>query len=320
MTSDKALTAFFFYYSTNRQLLKKEVSSLKTMISANDGSSKEPRLLIQQSMWSLKHYGENGKEWSLEKKFEQMAKAGFEGIFSGLPMKEEEALWRRLMTEYKFHFGLEAFPEKAEDLRELLLKAADYDVLYVNAQVPDAFTIGQEAVSRLQELMEEADSFGIPLFIETHRGRLTQDLLRTADYVKTLPELRLTIDFSHYVLAGEMAEFELAEPYFDQLLKRTSCIHGRITNAQQIQIDVGEGTHPMVEPFLNWWQKGMHYWRDEAKAGDVLPYVCEIGHHYSVTKNFQPGYSWDEYSDRWQQSLVFKKLAEKAWRNSEHDN
>ncbi|MCD7034617.1 sugar phosphate isomerase/epimerase [Metabacillus sp. GX 13764] len=291
--------------------MKNEV--INSVLSANDKSKDQPKLVIQQSMWAMKLYGDYDQEWSLEKKFEQMAHAGFEGVFAGLPAKNEEKLWRRLMEEYSFHFGLESFPETAEDLRELLKKAADHDVLYVNAQVPDGFTIGEPAISRLQELMAEADSFGIPLFIETHRGRITQDLIRTAGYVSALPDLRLTIDLSHYVLAGEMTDFTIADPYFDQLLKRTSCLHGRITNGQQVQIDVGNGDHPMVEPFQQYWQRGMQYWRNQAGSGDVLPFVCEIGHHYAVTPNFQPSCSWNEISDRWKQSLVMKKIAEQAW-------
>jgi hypothetical protein len=285
---------------------------------ANDGSGKEPRLEIQQAMWSMSGYGDNRREWSLEEKFERIAAAGFTGIFSRLPDAGEESIWRKLMEEYKFSFGLESFPTAPGELRELLERASDFDVLYVNAQVPDSFTVGRQAIDRLQALMEEAARFDQPFFIETHRGKVTQDLLRTAEYVETLPDMRLTIDFSHYVLAGEMYDFEQAEPYFDQLLARTSSIHGRITNAQQIQIDIGpSGEHPMTDPFIRWWRKGMSYWLEQAGPGDVLPFVCEIGHHYMVTPDYTPSYSWEEHFDRWEQSQVFKRLAERAWKAAE---
>jgi Xylose isomerase-like TIM barrel len=283
-------------------------------VKANDGSRRHPRIEIQQAMWSLAHYGDKGKEWSLEEKFEQIAKAGFTGIFGSLPAPQDEPLWRRLMEEYGFSFGLESFPATTEDLHTLLKRANDFEVLYVNAQIPDAFIVGQEAINRIQGLMEEANRFGVPFFVETHRGRITQDLLRTIEYVNAIPNMRLTMDLSHYVLAGEMYEFEQADPYFDRLLQRTSSIHARVTNAQQIQIDVGpNGEHPMVEHFVNWWKRGMAYWLKEAEVGDVLPFVCEIGHHYTVTPNYLPGFSWEEHYDRWQQSLVFKRLAKDAW-------
>lgn len=287
-----------------------------TRKNANDGTSVPPRLEMQQALWAVKHYGHGGKEWSLEEKFEQIAKAGFTGIFGGLPSPQEETLWRRLMAEYKFSFGLESFPTEPADLRDLLHRASDFEVLYVNAQIPDAFTVGQAALNRIQGLLEEADRFDVPFFVETHRGTITQDLLRATAYVDALPDMQLTMDLSHYVLAGEMYAFDKADPYFETLLTRTSCIHGRVTNGQQIQIDMGpNGEHPMVAQFVRWWQRGMAHWRQRAVCGDVLPFVCEIGHHYAVTPNYLPGYSWEEHFDRWQQSLVLKRLAEQAWAN-----
>ncbi|WP_246628084.1 hypothetical protein [Paenibacillus oenotherae] len=74
-----------------------------------------------------------------------------------------------------------------------------------------------------------------------------------------------------------------------------------------------EGTHPMVGHFLRWWKQAALYWLHEAEPGDVLLFVCEIGHHYAVTPNYLPGNSWEEHFDRWEQSIVMKKLAERVW-------
>jgi hypothetical protein len=92
------------------------------------------------------------------------------------------------------------------------------------------------------------------------------------DYFRALPGLGLTIDLSHYVLAGEMVKAQpKAEPYFDVLLQRTSCIHGRVSNGEQIQIDLGlgESLHPVVSNYRSWWARGMIYWLQDAVQGDV---------------------------------------------------
>ncbi|MEH7479636.1 TIM barrel protein [Neobacillus drentensis] len=280
-------------------------------------ANRPPQMIIHQSMWSMTNYGTNHKEWSLEEKFEKIAESGFDGIFASLPDPSEEKQWRRLMEQYNFSFGLESFPNNREDLRRLLERAKDFEVQYVNAQVGNSFVIGDEAVILLENLIEEAALSGIPFFVETHRGRITQDLLRTIEYVNRIPNLRLTIDFSHYVLAGEMGAFQTVEPYFEKLLKRTSSIHGRVTNGQQIQIDIGDGEHPSATPFKNWWEKGMRYWLQQAKDNDFFPFVCEIGHHYTMTPSGLPSKHSDEekLTDRWQQSLVFKRIAENNWNN-----
>jgi hypothetical protein len=285
----------------------------KSRTSMNDGTGRAPRLDIQQSWWAMAGVGDDGGEWSTEEKFERIAAAGFTGILGRLPEPQEARLWRRLLDEYSFSFGIHTFPTNRSDLEEQLDRAWEFGVQYVNSQVMDSFVTDGEAIRLLGELIQAAEQAALPYFVETHRGRITQDLIRTADYVRALPGLRFTIDLSHYVLAGEMVEAQpKAEPYIDAILRRTSCVHGRISNGEQIQIDLGVGgeMHPAVALFRNWWARGMTYWLQEAVQGDVLPFVCELG---------PPGYSMThpltgrEISDRWQQALALKELVEQVW-------
>ena len=183
---------------------------------------------------------------------------------------------------------------------------------YVNAQVQDNFVIGQAAIDLLQGLVEAGKEVGIPFFAETHRGRITQDLHRTVEYVQAIPDLRLTLDFSHYVLAGEMGSYsEKGEALFNELLPRTGSVHARVSNGEQIQVDIGpEGTHPMVEHFKRWWTTGMRHWAGQARPGDIFPFISELGPAgYAITL---PG-TVREISDRWEQALVFKRIAEECW-------
>ncbi|MFC0329857.1 sugar phosphate isomerase/epimerase family protein [Paenibacillus sepulcri] len=270
-----------------------------------------PRLDIQQSWWAMHGYGEGGKEWSAEQKFEHIAKAGFTGILGRLPEPSEARRWRSLLDQYQFSFGVQSFPGSREELRLFLKEAEAFGVSYVNSQVADAFVTGSEAVSLLEGLCEEAAAVQIPYYVETHRGKLTQDLIRTAGYVREVEQLRLTIDLSHYVAAGEMIDVQQqAEPLFDQLLQRTSSIHARVSNGQQIQADIGErGEHPMLPHFKRWWSSGMSYWKSKAMPGDVLPFVTELGPPgYAITDSDSR-----ELSDRWQQALLLKEIAMQLW-------
>lgn len=268
---------------------------------------------IQQSWWAMNGLGNGHREWTMEEKFEKIAEAGFTGIMGELPKENEKVKWRRLLDEYQFSFGIHSFPSRSEDLQLLLVEAKEFGVQYVSSQVMDDFIIGEEAVQLLKNLVDEAKKANIPYFVETHRGRITQDLIRTVNYVKKIPDLRLTIDLSHYVVAGEGCHSAKAEECFDILLKRTSSIHARVSNGHQIQIDIGsDGSHPITERFVKWWEKGMSYWLQEAKQGDVLPLVCELGPpDYSITK--QTSSDSKEISDRWEQAIVFKRILEGAW-------
>ncbi len=278
----------------------------------NDKSIQSPRLAVHQAMWGMVNLGNGQREWTLEEKFEQIAGAGFSGVMAGLPAPQEAARWRNLLDQYNFDFGTTIFPRSVEEARRLFEQANAFGTQYVNAQVKDNFVIGAPAIDLLAGLVEAAAEANIPFFAETHRGTITQDLHRAVEYVQAIPDLRLTLDLSHYVVAGEMGVYsEKAEELFEVLLPRTGAIHGRVSNGEQVQVDIGpEGTHPMVEHFTRWWEKGMASWLHRAKPGDVFPYACELGPaNYSITL---PG-TTQEISDRWQQALVFKKLAEECW-------
>ncbi|OBZ17968.1 xylose isomerase [Bacillus sp. FJAT-26390] len=261
--------------------------------------------------------GEDGKEWTMEQKFEKIADAGYTAISAAVPSQAEEEEWQRLLDRYKLGFNAIAFPDKVEDISAYIKDAKRFGrVQYLNLQVMDSFVINDEAIKLLSGLLSQASEAGIPTFIETHRGTVTQDLIRTAEYVRELPELRLMIDLSHYVVAGELnGSLTKTERYFDTLLERTSGIHARVSNGEQVQIDVGaEGDHPMLPHFERWWSKGMSYWLRQAQPGDVLPFVTELGPpgFYAVTRRNTAG-DEVEISDRWQQALLFKKIAEAQW-------
>lgn len=282
----------------------------------NDGSGRPPRLEVHQSWWGMIGLPRGGPEWSTEEKLARIAAAGFTGLLGSLPEPKEEERWRRLLAEHRLSFAIHSFPRVVSDLKPLAERARSFGVQYINSQVQDSFVVGDEAVRLLEGLIATCAAVGLPYFVETHRGRVTQDLLRTVEYVARIPDLRLTIDLSHYVVAGEIgAPSEDVEACFDILLRRTGAIHARVSNGEQVQVDIGDGGAGPVTHFVRWWEKGMRYWLQGAGPGDILPFVVELGPPtYSITAPDGKGTAkGPEISDRWEQALVYKRLAEVAW-------
>jgi hypothetical protein len=152
---------------------------------------------------------------------------------------------------------------------------------------------------------------GLPLFIETHRGTVTQDLRRTVKVLNRFKRLRFTGDFSHYVVAGELntAWSDEVWEHFRQIARRCSYFHGRIGFGEQIQNDIGNGTGELTQQFKKLWTMGMSAWLKKAGPGDVLPFLIELGPvPYSILD-----LSGREISDRWEQCLAIKRLVEEAW-------
>lgn len=278
----------------------------------NDGSNRPPRLEIHQSMWAMMGLGEAGTELPLEAKFERIAGAGFTGILARVPEVDARDEWKRLLHQYGLSLGSHCFPFSAEDLSAHIQHAEDMDMLYVNGQVADSYVIGEEAIELLIGLIAVSTTLKIPFYVETHRGKITQDLIRTVQYAQALPNLRFTLDISHYVLAGEMTEKqEKAELLFEKVLQRTSAIHSRISSGEQIQVDVGY-SDAILERFEKWWTQAMRYWLQGAKPGDVLPFVCELGPApYAISSH-----AGKELSSRWEMALVLKNVALACWKRA----
>ncbi|WP_251032150.1 sugar phosphate isomerase/epimerase family protein [Mesobacillus foraminis] len=293
-------------------------------------TKREPRLEVLMSWWGMNGLGiQNGagEEWSMEEKVRRIAEAGYDGINGMLPEGREAERWHELLDEYNLSYSVNAYPKTAKELDVFLCKAKSFGkVDFVNVQVMRPFLAGEQAVQLLADMAELSRSADIPAYIETHRGTITQDLLRTVEYAQRLPGLELTIDFSHYVVAGEMRTVsEEAEELLQKLLPRTKSIHARISNGEQVQIDIpmsgsmGEESsankyeHSMLKHFQRWWLGGMRSWRQAAKDGEVLPFVCELGPPpYAITVRGRDDLPC-EVSDRWTQALLFARIARSLW-------
>jgi len=275
-----------------------------------------PKLEVQMSWWGMSGLAFDGGESSLEEKFEWIAEAGFDGINGFIPPPEEEEQWDRLLAQYALSLSVNAYPRSAAEMALFLERAKHYGkIQHINVQVLTPFLIGEPAVRLLRELDDLSRAADIPTYIETHRGTITQDLLRTIDYIEALDTLRLTIDLSHYIVAGELHTIsDEAEALIQQVLTRSAAFHARISNGEQVQVDVGRhGEHPMLRHFERWWRDGMNNWRARAGTGDVLPFVVELGPPpYAITADEYAGRT-REIGDRRAQSLLLQQVARDIW-------
>lgn len=302
------------------------MSNSKMFIRTNGSTSEsapskdweKPALAVHMSWWGMNGLGEGGSEWSLEEKFGKITEAGFDGIDGFIPSSEEAEEWRRLLAIYGLALSVNAYPKSAADLERFLQQARAYEdvISFVNVQVMTPFMIDGPALKLLGELKRLGGEYGLPVHIETHRGTITQDLIRTADYVRQLDGLPLTIDFSHYVVAGELHTIsEEAEALLQQLLLHTAGIHARVSNGEQIQVSIGDdGGHPMTPHFRRWWKDGMKRWLQRSGAGGgTLTAVVELGPpSYAISVDEYAGRT-QEISDRWRQSLLLKDILRQSW-------
>ena len=259
----------------------------------NDGTQNPPRLRLSHSLWSLTKLPMNGPEWSLAEKCRRVREAGFEAIECWLNDENEREIADALRA-VGLRLALGHHPFTLDDTRKTVERAKRLEAV---ALVRDGHAVASDA--------------GVPYFMETHRNCCTETLAQTYRLQERLPDIRITADLSHFFVIGEFYgwESERLPERLGPVLERVSSFHGRISNGEQIQVDVGDGSGRLPQVYVEIWAQGMRAWLRDAQPGDVLPFASELGPPaYAIVDP-----SGREISDRWEQSLVMKRLAEQAW-------
>lgn len=282
----------------------------------NDGTTDPPRLRLQHSLWSLRKLPMNGDvEWTLDEKFARVREAGFEAVECWLT-DEDEDLHRAALDRHGLRLVLGHRPFTREDVRKTLDRALRLRADFVFAQPADAFMPAAEAADLCRYAMDAAAESGLALFVEIHRNNFTENLPQIKQLIELVPDIRFTGDLSHLVVGGEFYGWK-EERAVDRLmcvLERTSHLHGRVSNGEAVQVDIGDGSGDTAQFFVRLWANAMRHWLQGAGPGDVFPFASELGPpRYAITLP-----DGREFSDRWAQSLVMKRLAEMAWERAQH--
>lgn len=277
----------------------------------NDGSQNPPRLRVGHALWSLIKLPMNAEtEWTLDEKFARVKAAGFEGVDCSLSAETETEVSEAL-KRHDLRLSLGHRPFSVEETRETIDRAVRLGAEFITCQPASAYHSLQDVVQIVTEGRKIANDAGIPYYVETHRNNYTENLRQTIELIEAVPDIRITADLSHFVVVGEFygwAEEGAAEK-MAPVLERVSHIHGRVSDGEAAQVDVGDGSGPTPQFFVSLWEIAMRNWLKGAGPGDILTFHSELGPpRYALTLP-----DGREYSDRWEQSLIMKKLAEQAW-------
>jgi sugar phosphate isomerase/epimerase len=285
--------------------------SLSPQRAFNDGSGSPPRLRVQHSLWSLNKLPINAdQEWTLGEKFARVREAGFEAVECWLTDTNEREVADAL-ARHDLRLVLGHRPFTAPDIEKTLDRAVRLGADFVFAQPADAFTPLDAVADLVRTGQQKARERALPFFIETHRNNFTENLPQTLALIEAVPDIRFTGDLSHFVVVGEFYGWkdERAIERMLPVLQRVSHLHGRVSNGEQVQVDVGDGDTQPAQFFVEIWATAMRHWLSDAEPGDVFPFASELGPpRYAITLP-----DGREFSDRWEQSLIMKRLAEQAW-------
>jgi sugar phosphate isomerase/epimerase len=197
--------------------------------------------------------------------------------------------------------------------QSLAAQGAECGIIHLGYGLED----DSEAAHLIEAVIVAAEKHKVPLYIETHRATLTQDIWRTVQFALRFPGLRFNGDFSHWYTGQEMVygDFDRKLKFIAPVFERVRFLHGRIGNPGCIQVDLGDGDpqhHPYIAHFKQLWTAAFAGFLATAKPTDFICFTPELLHpEIYYARVFPNGHGQlVEESDRWQQSLLLARIAE----------
>jgi hypothetical protein len=272
----------------------------------------KPRLQVLQSIWGMDRVLGNGREWSMSERLTLIHRAGFDGISAHVYPGAGVEGWIDQARDCGMVIEGNAFPQTVDDLRPALELAAFYGVDQLVVQGNVRPYNAQAALPILQGWQELAREYQVPVYVETHRNTITNDLWVLCELLDLMPDLPLLADLSHYVCGQEMnlPVSERNQDGVERVLRHAHAFHGRVSTAEQVQVEMGWDCHrPWVQQFMAWWAWGFEHWLQNAAPTERLTFTCELGPApYAIC-----GPDGQDRSNRWDDAQRMRQQVLALW-------
>lgn len=231
-------------------------------------------ILFTKSKWEA-------EELSLEAYFQRVKNSGFDGVefalFDQDPKEVGELCAKYEMELVGWLFSDGPSPEAhAASLEERFLKTVDFNPGLINMHLGKDYFSFADNLAIIEQALELSKRHGIPVVLETHRGRPTYSLIETLKYLEALPALRLNADISHWMVVHESDLSDQAEQ-LDAAMARADHIHARVGYEEGPQI-----SDPRAPEWAQHITRHIDIWRKvilahEAKGSEKLRITPEFG-------------------------------------------
>jgi sugar phosphate isomerase/epimerase len=174
---------------------------------------------------------------------------------------------------------------------------------YINCHSGKDFFSYEENKTFIDLTTEIHKKTSIPIYHETHRGRMLFAAHITKNFIDKNPDLRLTLDISHWTNVHESL-LENQPEAVQAALERTGHIHTRIGHEEGPQVNDPRAPEwaNAVKAHLGWWDKVVEM---KMKAGQPLTMLTEFG-----PPNYLPTlpYSNLPVANQWEINVYMMKL------------
>lgn len=245
--------------------------------------------------------------------YQAIRNAGFVGVQSGDSKLAQEA-----GLAYAGGGRVDQVGDAGAICRELKESNAVCGTLHVGWGFEDDSTID----ALLNDIFEQAETYDMPLYIETHRATITQDTWRSLQLVKRFPQIKFNADYSHWYTGLEMQYGDIEEKfdYCTPAFERAGFMHGRIGNSGMMQVPIGDSLEEALEKdyvqhFIEMWKRTFKGFLKHSNPNDYLVFAPELLPCSINYQQFTYGSNGEkvEIGDRWKQALVMVDVVKHTW-------
>ena len=189
--------------------------------------------------------------------------SGYDGIEVWLPrtaQQRDELLSAIQKHELQFAFlaagGRTDFEKHLESFQQSVRDTVALQPLFVNCHSGKDFFTFEQNRQFIEFTIALSKESGIPIYHETHRGRILFNAPLARQFMEALPDLRLTLDISHWCNVHESYLQDQPES-IDLALNRTEHVHARVGHPESPQVSDFRAPEwaTALKVHVNWWDQ-----------------------------------------------------------------
>ncbi|MCK0157932.1 sugar phosphate isomerase/epimerase [Cellulophaga sp. F20128] len=128
------------------------------------------------------------------------------------------------------------FNESLKNYSQKLEAILEWKPVAVNCHTGSDFFTTAQNKAFIDAANKISKKHGIPVYHETHRGRFSYSLPETQKYLSLIPDLKLTLDISHWMVVHESL-LQGKEKELQEVIHRSEHIHARVGHAESPQVN-----------------------------------------------------------------------------------
>ena len=278
----------------------------------HDGSQAAPRLLHGMSFVTpadLPHWS-SGPRGTPAEIYAAVAAAGYEALQSPDPANATAA---GLIPT-----GMMRIFDDVDQMRERTKAFRDAGCDCTTVHLGTGLEKDADMARLAEAMLDIAVTENHPVYLETHRATMTQDVRRTLDLIERFPELRFNGDFAHWYIGHEFTygDMEMKFAALAPVFERTRFLHLRVSSnafGQLTASDPAEARH--TDYYRRMWIAACEGFLRSARPGDYLAVHPELLPARAFYPKMVPGPDggWREESDRWTEARVLIDIAEECF-------